>query len=184
MLDYWVKVFNKTNEQITGNIETITTSHTLEPLWNPITLQEIEIARKSIKSAPGVDGISAKAWSKININTKRLLYNMFLFFEDLPETLKKSRTIFLPKVQNGSSDPKDFRPISIGSVVTREFNRILSNRLSVHHNFDNRQSAYLRVDGVAQNVMTLSALIEDSKDKLNELHIVSKALVHFRGNIP
>lgn len=65
--------------------------------------------------------------------------------------------------------PGNFRPISISSVVLRQFKKILANRVIRLYNFDERQSVYQLVDGVGRSVAVLSAIIERSDVRVNIL---------------
>lgn len=143
----------------------------MAPLWNAVTIEEVMKARVACDSAPGLDGISPSAWNKVNNEFKRLIYNLFIFYERVPNSFKMSRTVFTPKVEGGADDPAEFRPLTICSVVLRGFNKILAERLVSLHDFDDRQNAYLPRDGVGACVFTLSGLIANAKDKLQEMHV-------------
>lgn len=143
----------------------------MQPLWNPVTIEEVMRARVANGSAAGLDGITPESWNKMNCKFKRLIYNLFVFYERVPKAFKVSRTVFIPKVEGGSTDPGDLRPLTICSVVLRGFNKILADRLVRLHDFDNRQNAYLPKDGVGACVFELTGLIAHAREKLTELHI-------------
>jgi hypothetical protein len=149
------------------------------PLWNAVTIEDVERARVANDSAAGPDGISPGAWNRVNKEYKRLIYNLFMFYERVPRAFKVSRTVFVPKVEGGSTDPADLRPLTVCSVVLRGFNKILAERLVRFHVFDERQYAYLPKDGVGACVFQLSAVLADSREGLKELHVagldISKA---------
>ena len=86
-------------------------------------------------------------------------------------------TVFTPKKEGGSSDPGDFRPLTICSVILREFNKIISRRLINCHTYDERQTAYLPIDGVCINVCLLTAIIAEAKRERKELHIAILDLI-------
>lgn len=172
MLQYWTNIFKGNGYLEDQRIRTSPINPDMECLWCPINAQEIICARVSKKSASRPDGITPNVWTRIDIRIKVLLYNLFIFDEDIPSELKLSRTIFLSKKIEGSDEPGDFRPVSINSIVTREFNRLMANRISLKYKFDNRQAAYFKIDGVAQNIAVLSTILNEAKTKLKELHIV------------
>ncbi len=148
-------------------------------IWDPVTIEEVDHARVANDSAAGLDDISPASWNRINSKFKQLIYNLFMFYERVPKAFKVSRTVFIPKVEGGSDDPADLRPLTICSVVLRGFHKILANRLVALHDFDERQYAYLPRDGVGACVFELSGVIANSPDKLKEVHIagldISKA---------
>lgn len=151
----------------------------MRPIWNPITVAEIERARVASDSAAGPDGISPKAWNRVNSKFKKLIYNLFMFYEKVPAAFKVSRTVFTLKVEGGSTDPADLRPLTICSVIVRGFNKILAERLVALHEFDARQYAYLPKDGVGACVIQLTGVIADARERKRELHVggldISKA---------
>lgn len=149
-----------------------TEKESMRPLWNAVTIEEVEKARVANDSAAGPDGISPVAWNRLSSKFKKLIYNLFVFYEKAPKAFKVSRTVFIPKVEGGSTDPADLRPLSVCSVVLRGFNKILAERVVTLHDFDKRQSAYLPMDGVGACVFGLSGVIANAREKLEELHIV------------
>lgn len=149
----------------------------LVSMWKPVTKEELLGAKVENGSAAGPDGISPDSWNKVNDKYKLLLYNLFVFYEGVPNALQSSRTVFIPKEEGGSTDPGDFRPLTICSVVLREFNKILARRLVKVHEHDPRQTAYQPMDGVGMNVIVTTAIIAEAKRKLKELHIAILDLV-------
>lgn len=151
----------------------------MKALWDMVTIEEIEGASLASDSAAGPDGISPRAWNRVNNKIKRLIYNLFIWYEKVPSAFKVSRTVFIPKEEGGSTDPSDFRPLTVCSVVLRGFNKILARRLVTLHEFDKRQHAYLPRDGVGACVFELSAVIDEARRRLRELHVagldISKA---------
>lgn len=143
----------------------------MAPLWRAISIEDVERARVASDSAAGPDGISPVAWNRINSKFKRLIYNLFVFYEKVPRAFKLSRTVFIPKVEGGSTDPADLRPLTICSVVLRGFNKILADRMIKLHDFDGRQNAYLPMDGVATCVFQLSGLLAHVRHGLVEFHV-------------
>lgn len=142
----------------------------MAPLWRAITIEEVEKAKVANDSAAGPDGISPASWNRINSKFKKLIYNLFVFYERIPKALKLSRTVFIPKVEGGSTDPADLRPLTVCSVVLRGFNKILADRMIKLHCFDKRQFAYLPMDGVGACVFQLSGLLAHAQEQRMEFH--------------
>lgn len=95
-----------------------------------------------------------------------------LVTRSIPSRFRDSRTVLIPK-SGDLSDPLNYRPISVASVVLRHFHKILAKRLSSLDIFDVRQRAFISADGCAKNVAILSALMDDARTKRKEVHIVS-----------
>lgn len=143
----------------------------LTRLWAPISEEEVQRNKIRMGSACGPDGISAKSWSRVAVKSRALLYNILLLIGHLPSWLKSSRTVFLSKKENGSCRPGDFRPITISSVITREFHRIIAHRFTLLMCHNVEQSAYQHYDGVGKSVAVLSTIIDESWRNRKELHI-------------
>lgn len=70
-------------------------------------------------------------------------------------------------------DPKDFRPITISSVIARHFHKIRARLLQLHYDFDHRQRAFLPLDGTIENLSAFSGVLDDAKTRYRELHLAS-----------
>lgn len=172
MFDYWKNVFVTGGDgRATQNNRALMHPPHMETMWKSVTLDEIKSARASDEKGAGPDGVTPRAWNMLDDRYKCLLYNIFVFYERVPLPIKGSRTVFTPKVEGGSLDPGDFRPLSICSVILREFNKILARRFVSCYTYDERQTAYLPIDGVCINVSMLTAIIAEAKRLRKELHI-------------
>ncbi|KAK7874081.1 hypothetical protein R5R35_004625 [Gryllus longicercus] len=139
-------------------------------VWNVVKNEEIEGAKLPLSSAAGPDRISVRQWRAVPSSVRALLYAMVMRDGGFPAAMMSSRTVFLPKGLGGE-DPANHRPISIMSVVVREFHKILANRIRAMNIVDIRQRFF--EDGCAQNVATLSATLFHARSRLRELHIVA-----------
>lgn len=100
------------------------------------------------------------------------LFNLFLLVGDVPENLKTSRVMFVPKVKTPVA-PGDFRPIAVSSVLLRIFHRVLASRVQASISFDARQRAFTPVDGCAENITVLSSLLRESRRCCRSLFVAS-----------
>lgn len=73
----------------------------------------------------------------------------------------------------GAVHPTDFRPISIGTVVIRHYQKIRASHISKLLIHDVRQIAFLPGDGIAKNQNLLQTLVLESRSKLKTFHIAS-----------
>jgi len=71
-----------------------------------------------------------------------------------PAEFRHSRTVWIPKVAAPVA-PEEFRPIAISSFVSRVFHRLLAERLFQLLAFQSRQRAFVKGDGLADNVFLL-----------------------------
>lgn len=102
--------------------------------------------------------------------------NVLLFLGILPSRLLLSKIIFIPKKEN-ATDPGDFRPISVTSVITRYLHRILAKRLGKYLNLSEVQRGFRETDGVSQNIFLLDLVLQNARLKLSETHVASIDLV-------
>lgn len=172
MKDFWSDIFGA---NIGGNSDAMSTSDensNANCLWVAITQEDIKRTELGLKKAVGPDRTSVKAWKSIPRAVRALFYNVVLYHGVVLESLSAARTIFIPKVVN-PSNPGEYRPISITSVIQRQLHRIFVDRLNKVRKFDDRQVAFRNgVDGVSQNLATLRTLIEVRKRTNPNLHIV------------
>jgi hypothetical protein len=141
----------------------IAKSPPISQLEEPISDVEVEMALKAMKaSAPGPDGLQIRNIREVPTPILSCIFNLCLALHHLPARMKIARTILIPKVKNPSA-PGDFRPISMTSVLTRLFHKILAKRLERHLPFNPRQKGFFRSDGCAENLHLLNAILHAAK---------------------
>uniref|UniRef100_A0A1B0GQ24 Uncharacterized protein n=1 Tax=Phlebotomus papatasi TaxID=29031 RepID=A0A1B0GQ24_PHLPP len=172
ILRYWSDIFKQEGSFIPDRTNKSPRNEELEDMWEPITIDEVKLARLDPRSAAGIDRISVQQFQKCPVHVRTLLFNVLLLVGHLTGRKSCARTVFLPKVE-GSSDPKDYRPISITSVITRQFHKILAARLTSMHEWDERRAGFLPVDGCGENLAILNELIRFSRVNRRELHLGS-----------
>lgn len=141
-------------------------------LFFPVTTAEIKACALPVSSAPGPDGFTARDLKAVPVAVLRLLLNLLMLMKKVPTSLKCARTVFVPK-KVGASEPSHFRPITVAPVLLRLLNKILAQRATKTVELDHRQRAFLPVDGCAENVMLLSATIQEARRSLRPLYMAS-----------
>lgn len=172
MLSFWREVFER-SDPIERETESFPKSVSLEGVWKAIDISEVNESMLTGSAAAGPDSITPGLWNKQCPRARRLLYNLFIYLRRIPADMCIMRTTLIPKSEEGSTNPGDFRPISLSSVIIRQFNKIMANRVVKYFAFDHRQSAFIPVDGQGENTTVLTTLIHTSKDQLKELHLCS-----------
>lgn len=176
MFDHWQNIYEKNRVGSSGDdgIQPKPNDSTegAACLWLPITAAEIRSSKLHPRTATGPDGTSARAWTCMQPNLQRAFYMTLMLSKDRPASLYEARTTFIPKDVNADA-PGKFRPISITSVITRQFHRILAKRLLVFRQYNEQQRGFRRCDGVAENLTLLQATIKDASRTKKELHMVS-----------
>lgn len=136
----------------------------------PITSDEVKASRVHPHSAAGPDGIRASDWNKVSVEIMARLFTCWLHNGEIPERLRRCRTIFVPK-KDSPEGPGDYRPISIASVPLRHFHTILAKRLLACCPPDTRQRGFICADGTLENSAVLDAVLGDSRKYLRECHV-------------
>ena len=77
-----------------------------------------------------------------------------LFSGCLPDQLCVGQTTLVPE-EAGTSDPACFRPITVSSVLVRQFHQILARRLDKLRPVGIAQKGFCCVDGCAENSLLL-----------------------------
>lgn len=177
MFKFWENVFGvegiaqglEVNDEMVDGVST----DNVKAISGPITIEELLGSKPKRGKAPGPDGLSVTRWRVIPVEWKMLFYNIILYAEIIPEELIAARTIFIPKTDDPKC-PGEYRPISITSVALRQLHTILARRLQNALVHDERQRAFQRsVDGSAENIFLLNAILKDARVKKKDLHLVS-----------
>jgi hypothetical protein len=149
----------------------------------PIRLNEIEGSLKAMEiKAPGPDGVSVPLLRSVPLVVLAKLLNLFLLNKKLPQSLKRSRTVLIPKTDSRSSH-SDFRPISVSSVFVRLYHRILAARIGRACHLDIRQRAFIPVDGCLENLAILEAAITSARQNSKSLIVCSLDLTNAFGSV-
>lgn len=104
---------------------------------NIVTPREVRkiIQRLKNKKAPGLDLIPNQAMKHLTKKATVYLtkiFNSMLKLQYFSINMKKSKVILFPKPGKDQAFPQNYRPISLLTVISKIFERILLNRLQVH----------------------------------------------------
>lgn len=170
--DFWKSIYTRSQstrgQRFTPHNNNMPTSD----LWAPITEDDIKASEPNRSAAPGIDGITAQEWRQIPRKLRATFYNLLMLRGEVDQEFLRARTVFIPKVEDPKT-PGEFRPISIASILIRQFHRIFARRLQSFRPFDERQRAFCPADGTAENLLLLKSILEDAQSEKKELHIVS-----------
>lgn len=110
--------------------ETIGDKRDITNYSNPVERREVDECLKSIRcSAPGPDGFKINEARKVGTRSLELLFNVMLLLKYTPKALRVNRTRLISKKKT-SRDPKNWRPITISSIILRILHRILAKRMT------------------------------------------------------
>ncbi|CAL7932882.1 unnamed protein product [Xylocopa violacea] len=169
MTTFWTTIMCKPSNDSPG---IMLPERTHDELWKPITPEEIERAYLRSGAAAGPDGVSPRLLRSVPKIVLLKILNLFLLVGKVPSFLLESRTSFIAKKAN-ASEPGDFRPIAVSSVITRCFHKILANRLSKKLPFDDRQRGFRSADGCSENVFLLDMTLRYHHQRFKSLFLSS-----------
>ena len=123
------------------------------------------------RSSPGEDGVH-------NIFLKRLtLKGIYLTLKlinlsletGLPEAWKSAIITMIPKKEANSSDPADYRPISLLSCIGKLAERVIKNRLysflESNNLITNVQSGFRKHRGTSDNLMFMTQKLQENLNR-------------------
>lgn len=152
-------------------------------VWRPISGPEVgKYLKQMPKGAPGPDGVTVERLKAASSGVLSKVLNLFMLRKRLPSGHLISRTVLIPKVDSpgGSSD---FRPISVANVIVRLFHRILAARVMGACHIDARQRGFLPVDGCADNLALLEAIIGEARRECKSAFIASLDVKNAFGSV-
>ena len=103
---------------------------------------------------------------------------MLVLMGHYPEPWKMNRTTLIPKAGKDAKDIKNWKPITIASMLSRIFSAIIDRRLSASITQNVRQKGFTSDDGCKQNTMIFKEAIEmmkTSKGGISTVVDISKA---------
>ncbi|XP_076397895.1 uncharacterized protein LOC143266154 [Megachile rotundata] len=153
-------------ENIDWNVGTPDTLLRTKDIFRPIEAVEVRIKINKLANdvASGLDGIK-KTHLKLP-DTDYLLakyFNLLLLKSYYPNDWKQNRTTLIPKVGRDRRDVKNWRPITIGSLVGRLFSGLLDKRLRACITQYPRQKGFSDENGCYINTTTLNCAIRMAK---------------------
>ena len=171
---YWKDLFETKSIPFTG--PTFSDNDTSTP---PITIEEVATSLKSLNDgAPGPDHIRKSDHVSIGIHRLAMRFNLYILTGICPSAFKVGTTTLIPKCKLSTS-PNQYRPITLASMVSRLFHRLLASRISRVIKLGPRQKAFAKRDGICENLYLLNSIIKKHKQECKSLKLcfldVSKA---------
>lgn len=136
-------------------------------IFFPVTPEEVNSKIKKIAntSAAGVDGLSKSDLKRKGVEVLLAkLFNILLFNEDFPLAWRINRTTLIPKAGKDTSNIKNWRPITIFSMISRVFTSLLDRRLRKVITQTERQKGFTEENGCFSNVHLLNSAISKAKE--------------------
>jgi hypothetical protein len=132
-----------------------------------ITAEEVRrrISRMKRSTAAGPDGITrGDVCHPSTQEVLRLLFNLLMVVGRQPTAWRMNRTALLPKEGKDLTSVTNFRPITIGSLLSRIYWGIIDSKVRNVLRFTPRQKGFVCETGCFNNVHILSELLRHSKE--------------------
>lgn len=145
------------------------------PLLAPISPAEVIASVKRVKplSSPGPDSVRRAHLLAFDGSGVKLaaMFNDWLLCGDIPAIFKRGRTTLIPKSLDPllEQDIKNWRPITLSSLILRVFTRIWAGRLEVACPPHPRQRGFIKGPGCSENLTVLGGLMKLSKRRKSTL---------------
>jgi hypothetical protein len=172
---------SKTTDAVGNDERLVEETGDVDLLLEPITREEIAwaIDQTSNQTAVGPDRVSLDNMKSIARREVWCAFNVWLGSRRIPDALKINRTALLPKGNEGLENIKNWRPITIASLLIRLYNKILARRMQRVFHINRKQTGFKPMNGVGQNTSLLHHLLRHARRNKNSIFVslldVSKA---------
>lgn len=99
---------------------------------------------------------------KMGARVKAKLFSLFIILKWVPSILLDSRTIFIPK-KNDVTSPAHLRPISISSILLRQFHKVLVKMIFQKLRLSEFQFGFRPLNGVAKGIDLLNNILKTTQ---------------------
>ena len=173
---WYASIKDQLNPDAFINLNNLKEDH---PLLRPVTTLEVAKAIQFTNphKAPGLSSITAYQLKYLPANIRlglKHLYDAMLASKYFPQLLLKIKMIFFGKPNADTTDPLNYRPISLIETICKIFEKIMTSRFSYfleHHNLLSESQFGFRKRRSTQQVITMvcETLKENKKQKRTSL---------------
>lgn len=158
---------NQNDHEITYTFNTVSS---YDHLIEKITITQLNGEINSLKTgSPGADYINNLMLKNCSNEFKTvilLLFNKCIEYGKIPSSWKKSRISMIPKKSGYSSDPNEYRPISLTSCLCKLFEKIIHDRIIIFLNeqkiITKCQSGFRKNRSTKDHLLFMTQKIEES----------------------
>jgi hypothetical protein len=147
--------------------------------------EDVKAAMKNmnIDTSPGPDHIYMRTLKLVKCEKViALLATIMLQWSYVPKIMKEAKTILIYK-GGDKSDPGNWRPISIQSIIRRIIERILDRHLRKFITFNNNQRGFTKHFGTLINTNILDGCLKHAKSSETDITIVLLDIIKAYDNI-
>lgn len=146
----------------------VTSHKKVEDILTPVTAAEVAAKVRSIdnSSAAGLDKVVKGDLKKKGVyQVLANFYNLLFLAKGYPSEWRKNRTTLIPKVGKDTCDAKNWRPITISSMLSRIYSAMIERRLRRALKQNERQKGFTEANGCYENIRIFSEAIKMAKKK-------------------
>ena len=140
----------------------------VDPAWemvSPISPAEVAKHLQGMNDgAAGPDLRRKRDLTNLSAVSLACRFNIWLLVGIAPESFRHGVTVLIPKSKD-SDRPEMFRPITMGPIMCRLYHRILAERIETAYSISERQKAFRKGDGIADNTLILRYVLADRKTR-------------------
>ena len=169
------------------------TSGSFEPdeLSYEVTPEEVkcQLKRLPYQSSPGPDGVPYFVWKSSTAAPELLstIYSTCCINKRTPDSWKGSTTILIHK-KGDTSNPSNWRPISLQPTIYKIYAATLARRLATwaidNKKISSAQKGFLPFEGCLEHSFLMDSIFEDSKRRRKDVRIVWLDLQNAFGSVP
>ena len=186
--EYFKDLLNRPSNLSTESIAKIDQMPIHEHLANPLTLHEVKIAIRAMKSnkAPGPDGIPSEIWKSSETLAEHLhtLLQHVWEKEDVPQQFKDANIVTIWKRKGSKSDCNNYRGISLLAIAGKILGKVLLKRLTsttIEPVLPESQCRLRANRGTTDMIFCARQIQEKSREQHKDLYMVfidlTKALI-------
>ena len=140
-----------------------------------VTVQEVKSAIMAIRldTAAGYDRVLARTIRELNMaETIKAIIDIMLNTGTVPSAFKRGKTILIYK-DGDPNDPRNWRPITIFSILRRITEKVLDRHLRDQVNLNSNQRGFVRgLQGCHVNAALINAVLSKSKNENNDCAVI------------
>lgn len=159
MSKFWGQLFQKTNFDTEDFVVPTIDGYDVE-FASP---EEVAQQKTRFNTSASPDGVTPAMLEKLATRVRAKIYTCWQLMQWAPSFVIDSRTIFIPKKEE-ADQPAKLRPLSISSVVIRQFHKILAARLMKKLKFSDFQFGFQKFDEVARGIQLLNDILTSRKN--------------------
>ncbi|KAK2707196.1 hypothetical protein QYM36_015023 [Artemia franciscana] len=169
---FWTGIFGRFSPLDIEPLPPVGNQNDVSTLWRPIKVPKIAKLKPSGDQFLGPDGQRIVDCTQFGYEVLAVLFTAIYFFRVTPKPFLKSRTVLLPK-SDGATDPADFRPISLSSMLQGWLHRVIATRLGRVVDISPAQTAFSQVDGSLVNALIINSIPKKAKTSYKSVYLLS-----------